>query len=122
MQQVSDKTLREAQNHAVLIQQQAEQIRNLTNHFIQTGLLAEAQRSEIEQCRHLIQQSAQIILDAVEFAYQQPEHSIAAYGLAVEHDIQAYQQWVKAIRILVNAQKTVPLQDPSRIHLTTTFP
>lgn len=101
MHQISDETLQGAREHALLTKQHGERIQSIANHLAQAGRITEAQREQIENCAELIQQSVQGMLDAIDAAYQHPENSVKAFGLAIEHHIQANQYHMTANQLLV---------------------
>jgi hypothetical protein len=100
MHETSNETLQVARDHALLAKQHGERIQIIANDLGQAGRITEAQREQIENCAELMQQSAQEMLDAIDAAYKYPENSVEAYGLAVEHHIQANQYHMNANEIL----------------------
>lgn len=112
MHEISDETLQEAQDHALETERHGEQTRDIAKRLEQSGCLTEAQREQVENCGELMQQSAQGILEAVNVAHTHPEDSTEAYGLAVERHVQANQQHLKAMQILLKAQQHQQAQPP----------
>jgi hypothetical protein len=107
MHRISDEVLHKAQEHALLSQQHGDQMRSIAKRLQQAGRLSEDQRRQVEQCGKLMQQFAQEGLDALDTAYKYPKDSVDMYAVAADCHVQANQQYLIAMQILLNIQQNL---------------